>query len=190
MSTETMLRLFIGVKIPVNQEILDCQRDFRNNLKSSRISWVAPNIMHITLEFLGDTPESKIPALLEKLKQAACGLSPFQSKASGCGIFGHPSSPKVLWIGMTEEKSWRNFHHEVTKEIGGQASDKAFHPHLTLARFKDFGDSKETLENGLKKYFQHTFLETEINQFQLFQSTLTPRGPIYKTIESFQLKGT
>ena len=56
MSTETMLRLFIGVKIPVNQEILDCQRDFRNNLICSRISLVAPNIMHISLEFLGDTP--------------------------------------------------------------------------------------------------------------------------------------
>ena len=80
------MRLFIAVDIDENLRavIAGLQRDLQSkiNLKTGRLKWVDPNLMHLTLKFLGEVEEDKVPGICETVAAAAQShksFSPFSS---------------------------------------------------------------------------------------------------------------
>ena len=63
-------RLFIAVKPHINENILESISDLKHTLQKSVINWVAPENLHLTLNFLGDTPSSTISRIEDAINDS------------------------------------------------------------------------------------------------------------------------
>ena len=99
------MRLFIACPIP--EEIKQNIRKVLDTLKESNadIRWVKPENMHITLKFLGEVEEERVPRIIERVPRALEGIGPFSTEARGVGIFPNTRNARVLWIGLENEET-------------------------------------------------------------------------------------
>ncbi len=74
-----MKRLFAAVKIHPSPEFLKTYNSLKTGLKFSRITWVNPENIHITLKFFGETEEKRIPDISRVLKEVAARHNSFTS---------------------------------------------------------------------------------------------------------------
>jgi len=183
-----MKRLFIGVGISANQEIIEFHKKLKDSFSESRISWVIPENMHITLKFLGDTPEQHISQIVESLERVGDSTRSFGSQIKSFGIFGSSGNPKVFWLGADQENEWQDLFNRIFKCLPPEEKSENFNAHLTLGRIKFFNNDKNTLESYIESYKTKTFQEISVNRFQLYQSILSPTGPRYTVIREYELK--
>jgi 2'-5' RNA ligase len=100
--------------------------------------WVRVEGLHVTMRFLGATPDEKQPALAAALRAAAVGVAPFEITLSGGGAFPNAARPRVLWIGISEgadriESLVERLATQL-EPLGWPRESRPFTPHLTLAR--------------------------------------------------------
>ena len=100
--------------------------------------WVRVDGLHVTLRFLGATPDEKQVALGLAITAAAKGIARFEIVLSGGGSFPNPSRPRVLWIGIDEGarqlEGLVQRLNTVLTPLGWVPEGRPFAPHLTLAR--------------------------------------------------------
>lgn len=88
-------RLFVAVPIPaaLKRSAAEWTESLRHELPSFR-KWVYPDDYHITLQFLGNVPQSRIQLLTEALKKAISPWrehgAPFELAIEGLGVFAGP----------------------------------------------------------------------------------------------------
>lgn len=184
-----MKRLFCAVKAEAGEEIRSVWRDFRDRLGKERINWVDPAGLHITLAFFGDTPPNKEAQITKALEQAAGHSSPFSFQARGCGTFGSRRMPRVIWLGTREADGFTELHEQVIRFLeptGYRPDKKVFVPHLTIGRIKHL-EHPGTLDELVSAYQDKLFGTFSVDRFYLIQSVLTPGGPVYRTVQSFEL---
>ena len=95
------LRLFVA--IPCGERLraaLSARLDVSGADLSLR--WTRPHSWHITLQFLGDWPETRVPALVEALS-ASSGPPPFTLVPEGLGAFPGLRRPRVLFLQMGDD---------------------------------------------------------------------------------------
>ncbi len=182
---KVLIRTFIAVELDpgFREKIQELQsRFFDFNLK-----FVDPELVHITLKFLGDVDESRIPALSAALDSIMC--EPFKAKVGGIGVFPKPSNPKVLWLGATG--NFRALHDDVEnllKPFKFEKDYREFTAHATLARIKFLNkDQKNSLINIIKEIKDVELGSMRVDKVLLKKSTLTPEGPIYETLHTVYL---
>lgn len=105
------------------------------------VRWVDPAGIHLTLAFLGELDEARLPAVDVAVDIAAQAARPFTLEVAGLGTFGPPFAPHVVWAGVGGDlRRLRELHATlaVALEAQGFARDvRPFSPHLTLARLRD-----------------------------------------------------
>ena len=128
------LQRFLGVIISqASQELPD-------------LRWVEPAGIHLTLAFLGELSDDQLAEAIRASEEAAQKATPFEYRLKGLGIFGSPSQPRVIWMGVEDLPSGKiqgsplqQLHRVLTKELelrGFETEKRPFSPHLTLARIK------------------------------------------------------
>lgn len=100
--------------------------------------WVRVDGLHLTLRFLGATPDERQPGVVAALGAAASGVAPFQITLNGGGAFPNVYRPRVLWIGIHDGTDAlaalaRRLNDEL-RPLGWPPDDRPFQAHLTLAR--------------------------------------------------------
>ncbi|MES1239330.1 MAG: 2'-5' RNA ligase family protein, partial [Chloroflexota bacterium] len=97
-----MLRLFFAV--PVSDEararvgaLIDAVQGSVGD-GSARIRWVRVDGLHLTLRFLGPTPEDRRPPLEAAADAIAASVAPFEVGLAGGGAFPSLARPRSLWI--------------------------------------------------------------------------------------------
>jgi 2'-5' RNA ligase len=137
-------RLFVAV--PVAEDVRASIRELMEAVAGASIDertygqprWVRVEGLHLTLRFLGATPDERQPALAGALEAAALGVAPFRVVLSGGGAFPDAHRPRVLWIGIgegvTELAGLARRLEEQLAPIGWPPEGRPFAPHLTLAR--------------------------------------------------------
>jgi 2'-5' RNA ligase len=184
-----MIRAFIGIKIPeeITEKIDSFSKEKLKNIKN--IKRVEKENLHITLKFLGEITEDEAEKLKEELKKIS--FVKFQIKIKGIGVFPSISNPKVIWIGGESEKI-QMLKREIDLCIKNsqininQENDKPFVIHITIGRIKkEVEKESEKIKQLIKENLE--FGEFSAEEFILFQSVLTPNGPIYKVLEKFPL---
>ncbi len=177
------MRLFIGIPIPHDLAkglAGTCQR-VAPRLRS-RITWVSPPLLHITLQFLGEVAESQLPAITAALRSIT--MDPFVLTPHGAGFFPGPSRPRVLWIGFAQGSNELGqlalAVHDALLPLGF-VPDRPFAAHLTLARIKSAtpGDPWAEIAHVLAQVPAPAFT---VDRMVLWQSVLTPQGPRYVPI--------
>ena len=95
------MRLFIGIPLPSEYAhiIRKIQEAWKKRL-ISKVSWVRPELAHVTLKFLGEVDEEKIPAILQAMREAARGS--FEAQGGAGGFFPPKGAPRVVWVGLRQ----------------------------------------------------------------------------------------
>src|SRR3989304_3613019 len=63
------------------------------------LRWVRREGMHLTLKFIGEVPEAKLPLIQEALAPVR-SAAPVEMKFRGLGYFPHERRPRVVWVGV------------------------------------------------------------------------------------------
>jgi 2'-5' RNA ligase len=156
----------------------------------ARLAWVAPDRLHFTLAFIGDTPESHVPAIVSAL-QPPWPVPAFEMELAGCGTFPERGRPRVLWAGVTDGRDRLvSVAGEVRSRltaIGVTPEARPFAPHMTLARVKDpAGLRPGSLLNGLTDI---VLGRMTVDAITLFHSRLSSSGSSYHVVATSPLRG-
>jgi len=179
-----MKRLFVAVDIELSLEFQKLTNQLQLELKNDNIVWVKSNLQHLTLRFLGETPEAKIEPITKVLSHIAKSSQPFELQIDKMGVFGSKHSPETLWYGFSEFSLFKNLFEKLENEliaIGFQENYGNFVPHITVGRIKKMAHKKHFWETFEK--LQPQFTQTiSVNHLKLIQSKLNRDGPKYRTI--------
>jgi 2'-5' RNA ligase len=135
------MRLFTAVTLGATIEQ-------RATAELQRLRAVAPHArfvkaegVHLTLVFLGEVEEARLPSLREALEPLGPRHAPFVLSVGGGGSFGSPSRPRVLWAdvrGATDAlKALQADTAAALQPLGFEPEHREYTAHLTLARAKD-----------------------------------------------------
>ena len=145
-----------------------------------RMTWVRPDRMHLTLEFFGEADAAVERQVLGSLAHPF-PLAPFDLAFNGLGFFPLRGAPRVLWLGISAGLAeLRQLHGLLQQRLGARGSARdSFHPHLTLARFRDRVGRRGIAE--LAKIGASAG-PCRIDRVTLYESHLSPNGPAYSTL--------
>ncbi|MBI4153242.1 RNA 2',3'-cyclic phosphodiesterase [Candidatus Woesearchaeota archaeon] len=179
------MRLFVGV--PIAEEIKAEIIKFQNELVrlGADVKLVEPQNLHFTLKFLGDANRDTIERVILDLKKIE--LKKFAAEIQGVGIFPSERTPRVVWVGIKENKRFVSLAEDMQEKLKDVRKEDHDHIvlHLTVARVKPAKNLARLL--SLIKLFQGKYFgELEINRFVLYQSILTAHGPSYTVVEEFK----
>ncbi len=174
------VRCFVAVDLP--EEIKRYIPGIQERLSMDGLKLVEPELVHITLKFLGEVPQNRIDAIVDALKQIK--FAPFQAHIKGVGAFPGRSI-RVVWLGATGSFDELALAVDRALEPFGFERDKRFSAHATLARVKDPSLSR-ILAERLASMADLDLGDFMVDRFYLKKSTLTPRGPIYEDIAEFR----
>lgn len=130
------MRIFIAFPVlgEAARELEEWAKEHRSSLPFRK--WVHPKDYHITLQFLGEWPESR----LEELHAALRNIRGSSVKLAlhGGGSFGPPQAPRVLWSALAGDvEGLKQLHLSVvqaTQSLGFKAEERPYAAHITLAR--------------------------------------------------------
>jgi len=192
-----MIRAFLAVEPSqaLQAQLAVVQQELKQRIepevkRDTRISWVQPAKIHLTIKFLGDMDEQTIDPLHLALEQAIGSRPSVNVLLERLGAFPRPQSPHVLWIGPSE--NWERgaeatriaeIHgaiEQACEGLGFLRETKPFSPHLTLARIK-VGDRQVGIalaKSGvLDRPLSLSSLAAE--SIVLIKSELKPTGSVY-----------
>ena len=126
------MRLFIAVNF--NDETGARLLSLRDELsgQSRRGNFTAPENLHLTLVFIGETNPKEVDAI--KATMDAITFAPFTAKIDRLGTF---SRGTLWWAGLREDNGLMGLQREVERKLalcGYQTDDRRYHPHITLGR--------------------------------------------------------
>ncbi len=183
------IRSFIGIDLndEVKGKFADIQSAFKTFHEFQSVKYVDPNIIHITVKFLGNVSLSEASNICKALKMVK--FKPFEIGFKGLGVFPNKKRIRVIWVGIDNANELESLHELITSKLPSKFNEKRiFNPHITLARVKRFNPLETSLL--LQKVEQLSTIDVgtfTVNSFQLKKSILTPKGPIYETIEEIKL---
>jgi 2'-5' RNA ligase len=186
------MRLFIAVDLGHGvREAVARKLDELHGL-APRARWLKPDALHVTLSFLGEVAEERLAPLRTLVTEVAARHPAFTLGAAGGGAFGSPKRPKVLWVGLSGElERLKALQAELAQALAGWGhppEERAFSPHLTLARAKD-PRGEATLAGCVRALEGASFGEGRIDKLILFHSQLSPKGAVHTPLVEAPLGG-
>ena len=185
------MRTFIALELSneIQKELSRLQEEL--NKADADVKWVKPDNIHLTLKFLGNVEDAKIEQIKKILEGISSKEKLFEISLSGLGAFPDLNHPRVLWVGLDtgspEAKRIAASLETELQKIGFPKEERPFSAHLTLGRVKS-GRNKAKLKEKLSS-LQVQPKSSAINNITLFQSTLTPKGPIYTPLYMSKFTG-
>lgn len=175
------MRLFIAVPLP--PELTDRAAALLPSALPA-VRPVRPELMHVTLAFLGWTPDDRLDRVIDATRAAASGHAPFDLALATAGRFPASGKPKVVWLGIGEGRGPLGaLAASVTAELHRAEltfDDRPFAPHLTLARVRPDASGPEgrTIAAAVEA-LQVPELRTRVDRIAVMESVLSPKGPRY-----------
>lgn len=165
--------------------------------------WVKPESLHLTLKFIGEQPETA----QDRIKHAMAGVQVPAPEIHfrSFGFFPTANAARVFWIGMESGLQLQALAAAIDDKmpsLGIAKEDRAFSPHLTLARGaggRSSGSPRRRKDDRTNRTFQ--ILQKKLvalpapefgtmtpREFFLYQSQLSSKGSTYTKLAKFALK--
>jgi 2'-5' RNA ligase len=184
-------RMFCAVELPhdVRVQLHDHIRRLREAVPDAAASWSRPENIHLTLKFFGNVATDKLPAISAAATRATKEFSPFQIRIGGTGVFPKPSRAQALWIGVDDPAGQlstlqRRLEDECASE-GFAKEDRAFRPHLTIARLRKPEGARRLAAAHLQMEFK--LVDLMLAELVVFRSELSSKGSRYTSISRHPL---
>lgn len=187
-------RLFIAITLPkkIKQVLAEVEKALKNKLGKKSVKWIEKDNLHQTMIFLGNVKDKRVGLLnqmLTDLSQNPCLKLTFKR----IGFFPDQRRPRLIWAEIGGETTRLScYYHQLrlALEKEGFDFDTRFSPHITLGRVRvNRGKiflSKRAYEriNQMIRSQDTSFI---VKQVVLFQSRLTPKGPVYTPVTKVKL---
>jgi 2'-5' RNA ligase len=193
--TDPDARLFVAV--PLSSDMKQTLISWSNELKKHFPfrKWVDRDDLHITLQFLGNTPHERIANIEIAIREALALAAPFELVIMALGTFGRPANPSILWAGIGgQTDQLHNLQQLISGRlatIGYKPEERPFHPHLTLARNYN---AEEPFDRELLDKFvipstpSGDPLHWKTDEIVLYTSHIGRRPSMYEAISRFPLQ--
>ncbi len=182
------MRLFVGIALPaaVSEALQGIRRQFETR-SGPDVRWSAPESWHVTLQFLGAVTDDRAACVYEQLKTVRA--APFSVCIEGLGFFERAG---VFRAGVTLTPELLALQQLVTaamRHCGFTPEDRAYSPHITLARAKSRGGAKALapLQKAVEKNNSALHAEFTAQEFVLYESFPGPEGSRYEIRARFPL---
>jgi len=182
-----MKRLFVAFKIPSDPSLLSYFRSLKFLLIEEKIKWVEENNLHVTVKFLGETDEKKIPSICSILDNCSLEICGFEYVLRSIGVFGNKYSPRIIFTRIEPYAELVAIMQRLQidfEQIGFPVDSQNHVPHLTLGRIKNIRD-KDRFQRGLEQFAGFSSSTKKFDSLILYDSILRPQGPIYIPLEKF-----
>lgn len=176
-----MHRLFVAIRPPA--AIRDLLLAAMGGISGAR--WQTDDQLHLTLRFIGEVDRHQAGDVAAAL--GAIHHPRFDIAVDGLGTFHRRGQPETIWAGVAPHEPLRTLHKKIDQamtRVGLEPEPRAYHPHITLARLKR---SSGTIRDLVEQAGGLTSPPFAVEHFSLFESQLTPDGPVYSTIERYAL---
>lgn len=176
-----MHRLFAAIRPPepIRDLLIDAMDD------SADLRWQNDEQLHVTLRFIGEVDRPLADDLAAALSRVHAQR--FQLRVSGAGRFEHRSAG-ALWAGVEPKEPVAALAAKVERacqQAGLEAEHRAFHPHITLARWK--GRRARETQGFLERARGLSSDPFEVTEFILFESRLSRHGAHYEAVATYPL---
>lgn len=175
-----MHRLFVAIRPParVREELLQMMHGV------SAVRWQEEDQLHLTLRFIGEVDRHRaedVAAVLGSIHHprfaiALNGIGSFEKRGKG-----------VLWAGVTPQDELKKLHKKVDQAclgVGVHPDTRAYFPHITIGKLGRSTGPIDALMQTSGGFRGEPF---EVDSFLLYESDLTPSGPIYTIIARYAL---
>lgn len=183
------MRLFIGIEVPEAQKrsVEKAIQQLRMALPNAK--WVPRENWHVTLKFLGEVTDERVPEVSEIGRGAASKTALFSTLLTEIGSFPSKTRTRVLWVGLQDpDHTMAHLAARLEKKLGKakfRQESRDFHPHLTLARFRVPERIADVIaDSGPYEFDQTPF---EVGKVVLFRSNLSRAGAKYEQVENWSL---
>ena len=190
-----LLRLFVAVHLP--DRWLDALARAQEELRRQglHLRFVRPEGIHLTLKFLGETDQRRLPEITRALASAVSGMRSFDVELGAPGTFGPRRRPRVVWYGITGDSAALVALHRAVEgaltPLGYAPEGRPFAPHLTLARVPDTlpPDEAERIAPTVARLATPQVDPLHVTSISLMRSQLGPGGARYSVVETWRLGG-
>ena len=190
------MRTFLAINLDhiVKEDLMKIQEELKGRIKGIR--WVNPQLLHITLKFLGETDNEQVEMMENPLRELAKKTASFRVSLARLGAFPSSTKPRVIWIGTGEgtaelgslAKGIGEIFKDLHPSFNGNAArirNEKFRPHLTIGR-----RNKNKVFDAEPLIFKERWEcrnRLYVDSFYLMKSILRPTGPLYIPLQEFLL---
>jgi RNA 2',3'-cyclic 3'-phosphodiesterase len=182
------MRLFTGIDLP--DDVRERLERLLMHLRScAHLKWSPVYNLHVTLKFIGEWPEQKIPELEAALRKVL-PRPPIPAEVKGLGWYPNPSHPRVFWAGVHAGEALALLVKDIDAAVtplGIAPETRVFNAHLTLARIKEPAPL-QALRSAIAQLEPVEFGSFAIDRFHLYRSQPGPAGSIYTKLSDYSLE--
>lgn len=186
------MRTFIAIELI--RKTKDALARLQEELKTTGadVNWVKPENIHLTLKFLSEVDEQKIPKISETLERICANIPSFAITLSETGVFPNLKFPRIIWINIKEgKKNTRKLINQIEDSfISLKFAKEKREPcaHITIGRVRS-GKNKEALTAKLA-LIKVPPITQKIEAITIFKSALSSKGPTYEKLKQISLAKT
>ncbi len=185
------MRLFVALEIPAAVRenlatLIDALRAADVSSPKTKVRWVRPENLHLTLKFIGHVEADKLDPIRAALAEVR-SEQPVELRFCGLGFFPNDKRPRVLWAGIDASPNLAPLASEIDMRLGKLGiprETREFAPHLTLTRFDPPGISEKL--RAARENYAREFGALRTGEFHLIESKTRPTGAEYTRLSSFR----
>lgn len=156
------------------------------------IKWVPTDNLHLTLKFLGDVDNIRIPEICDVVRGVCEPYSPFELIFQGTGGLPKLERPRVLCAGVEDPShslvALVGELETALAELGFKPEPRDYRPHLTLGRTRS--GSRRASDDVIERVRKEEHVELgkmQADSVQLIASFLEKTGPRYQVMDTIEL---
>jgi len=181
-------RLFVGFPITSPDSLSAALKKLRigADKREMEFDWSPPENFHVTLNFLGATPEDRISEVAALLSSVARGHTSFETSLRGLGGFPDEHHMRVMWVGVRKSRALSDLQSDLAESLRSlefELEDRDYVPHLTVARTRKARSGKDLISPWVRTDFG----DLTIKSIALFESVMHGSRPHYEVLETFPL---
>ncbi|MBQ8179123.1 MAG: RNA 2',3'-cyclic phosphodiesterase [Candidatus Methanomethylophilaceae archaeon] len=177
------IRTFISIPIPDTTGLEGLVGDVRltDGAKAAPLSQ-----MHMTIRFIGDVDDRKVPRIERCVAEACAGMEPFGITIAGVGCFPNERRPNIIWAGAEPGDILTGLSERISENLVAaniQFDDKPFRSHVTVGRCRGPVDPTPILG----RYRDSVFCEFMCDHIDVMRSDLGPGGAKHSVLRRVDL---
>jgi len=174
------MRLFIAVPLPAHPQS-DATRILRGlRARDWPVRWVRDDGLHVTLKFFGEVTSDRVDAIAEMLTLASKDMQPLAMTLTAASVLPSARRPRVITLDLETESDLELLQDRLERlgeQLGFPPEGRPFRPHVTLGRVREGHRLPSGWDSELERISPGDgFLADRV---ALFESRLTPEGPMY-----------
>ena len=187
------MRVFIAIDIDENNRAalgnLQQQLQSKVDIKKGDAKWVKPENIHLTLKFLGEIRDEQVVDVCNIVKEVAGRHNSFELAIESVGHFGGRSA-RILWVGAGKgRENLLQLQKDLEQQLasaGWPPEKRAYSGHLTLCRVRN-PKAGFKLAQIAGEYRDFKLGIMPADSVSVYQSQLTPTGPVYTVLSENKL---